>query len=181
MAVQSLSEWLTTPSADPMRNLARAQAELGLLAFSEQVKSMTERLRALSDEVRAINTLLDKVRSFKPKVTSDGKVADAAYTSKLGNTVEESAQLVEQIRAFIQVEDTDIFRNKTPWELTQATFDKWESSLQTKSDDLNAKTQQLQPLLQQSNSRFNNTMEAAADIVGKIGRASNEIANKMGS
>ena len=166
-----LKAWLAnTDTGDILRDMAVVEVTLAQV-LGQMLNLQKEGIRDLSNKIKEINGLVDRLREDRPRFKKDNTTAaDPNNEGTLGDSAFESQAVVDMLRRFgVEVKDTDSPRPPRPWTVKQATFDVWIQALQGKSDRFASDSQQEQTLIQQTLGRMNTALDAGSSLTRKRG------------
>ena len=164
-----------------LRDTALVDEDLGLV-LGESIRLQRAGVQDLLDRMKAINTLTNQLRSYRPTQKADGKPADDTTMGLLGKTSTDSEAFVAQLKnAGIDINQSDIKSDTTPWQASRAVIDSWLSMLQSKNDGLSSDAQEKQTLLQQKTGHFTQVMDQASALTKKQSDLGDNVANNLRS
>ena len=174
----SLEKWLeNTDTGDILRDMAVVEVTLAQV-LGQMLNLQKEGIRDLSNKIKEINGLVDRLREDRPRFKKDNTTpADANEEGALGDSAFESQAVIDMLRRFgVEVKDTDITKTTSgPWTVKQATFNVWIEGLQGKSDRFASDSQQEQTLIQQTLGRMNTALDAGSSLTRKRGEIGDNV------
>ena len=177
----TLENWLdNTDTGNILTDFAVAEVLLSR-TIGQSLNLMKASLLDMNQRIKTINGLIEQLREDRPRFKTDNTtVADPNTEGGLCDNSFESQMIIDKLKSFgVEIKDTDVKKDVSPWLVKQATFTVWIESRQGKSDTTQSDSQQEQTVIQQTLGRMTQALDAGSSLTRKHGELKDNIATGL--